>query len=503
MALIIFHVRKHILSYKKTRKNTLFYHMPNTLSINNDFCFLNLESDTINNALYNSLRFRDKGYFHSPQYKMFRRFGGKKGWDGYVDFYGKEKGKFATGLLPEVVKALTKVHVKVQITDNRTAPIKNNEITKDSLSEYNDRDGNQIELYDYQHEIANKAWKHERGIIKAATSAGKTMLFISMIKSIPPNTPTLILFRTKTLASQTYKEFKKFGLENVGLVHGEVKDPNIIMCATIQSAHNFESLLPKFKILIVDECHEFATNKSISIFKKMKGCRYRFGFSATPWSEKDDVKKYRLKSWFGAVLDEIKTDYLQERNILSDSICNFHLIDEPHDIYALNYQDAYEQGIIKNKHFHDKVKQIMDSYDSGRHIIVVERIEHGDALHTTIPGSLWVQGSDDQKTRERIIEQLCNSEPDEKVIAIATRILQTGVNIFVHSVTNAAGYKSDIMTIQRIGRGLRTAKDKERLDYHDFMFNNNDYLMRHSKARMKYLKKEGHKIVEHYDKKCI
>ena len=50
------------------------------------------------------------------------------------------------------------------------------------------------------------------------------------------------------------------------------------------------------------------------------------------------------------------------------------------------------------------------------------------------------------------------------------------------------------MTIQRKGRGLRLADDKEKLDYHDFYYTNNAYLERHSKERIKHLKGEGHEI---------
>ena len=44
------------------------------------------------------------------------------------------------------------------------------------------------------------------------------------------------------------------------------------------------------------------------------------------------------------------------------------------------------------------------------------------------------------------------------------------------SLINAAGGQADHLIIQRMGRGLRTAEDKESLKYFDFMFNINDYL---------------------------
>jgi hypothetical protein len=63
-----------------------------------------------------------------------------------------------------------------------------------------------------------------------------------------------------------------------------------------------------------------------------------------------------------------------------------------------------------------------------------------------------------------------------------------------HNVINAAGGQADHHIIQRVGRGLRTASDKEILNYYDFVFENNDYLLQHSKKRIKILQKEGHEI---------
>ena len=45
-----------------------------------------------------------------------------------------------------------------------------------------------------------------------------------------------------------------------------------------------------------------------------------------------------------------------------------------------------------------------------------------------------------------------------------------------------------------MGRGLRTAKDKDGLNYYDFIFNINPYLLEHSKKRIKILKTQGHEV---------
>ena len=80
-------------------------------------------------------------------------------------------------------------------------------------------------------------------------------------------------------------------------------------------------------------------------------------------------------------------------------------------------------------------------------------------------------------------------------MAIATQgIFNTGINVFVHNLINAAGGQADHLIIQRMGRGLRTASDKDILNYYDFVFEINSYLHKHSLKRIKILQKQGHEI---------
>lgn len=451
---------------------------------NNTISQFKSKNKEIHELLWKSLRFQD------PQYFIKRKItkGRMQYWDGFVDFYSKKTGKFPSGIFPEIKKALNFMNIKYTIEDKRGPKIPHTIINENFI--------NYVTLRDYQVEIANMAWEQERGIIKCPTGSGKTLIFTSIIKSIPDDMPALILFRSKTLVTQTYKIFEKHDVKNIGMIHGDVWKPNLKLLATIQSAHHYEKLLDKFPILIVDEVHEFSKAHSIKIFKKMTKARIRLGFSATPWHKKDDVMKYKLKSWFGPIISDIPTLELQQKNILSQSICYFHKISKPKYQDYYNYMEAYDNGVIHNQYMHEKVKQITDSYKSGRILIVVERIEHGCELIKYIPDSYWIQGSDKEEDRQIVIKKLTESKPNEKIIVIATRIMQTGVDVKVHAVINCAGYKSFLMTIQRLGRGLRKANDKKILDYHDFYFEScvDPILNKHSKQRMKDIENEGHQI---------
>ncbi len=457
------------------------------LKINNDYSYVVTSDQNIRNFLWSKLRFRKKGYFHTRAYRQGI-------WDGYVDFFNKKTGKFLTGLLPEVRFALKSCNVSFSLDDTRDAvPFLYEAVNPNLLSG--------ITLYDYQCDFVNKTIRHKRGIIQAPTSAGKTEIMIAIMKSLPEDTPILFLANRKSLIAQNYKRMMKWGFKNVGRFYSDYHEPNVITCATVQSAHHLDKILPTFKVVIADEVHRLTNDSGFATFKKLKGASVRIAVSATPYKfgGTDDVQKYALKGYFGPIFTtdavetgKLTTSFLQDRGTLSDSICTFYRIKEPQFPYDL-YIDAVTNGIANNWEFHRTVTRLAQK-QKGRTLILVERIVQGDNLKRLMPNALWVHGKDDEKTREHVITQLQEAKDD--VIAIATPgIFGEGVNFFVHNLINAAGGKAEHDIIQRMGRGLRTAGDKVILNYFDFFLEINPYLEDHSKQRVKILKKENHKVV--------
>jgi superfamily II DNA or RNA helicase len=462
------------------------------LKIKNDYSWLESNDVNLKVKLHQALRFRERGYYHSRLFKQGR-------WDGYTEFFKIKTGRFLTGLLPEVQAAIQILGRRVEIEDYREPINFAHESIDENFLNYGEE---AVVLRDYQVDLINQVIKHKRGVVFAPTSAGKTHIMLGILKSLPPKTPTLFLCNRKSLVEQNYQEMIKWGLEDVGRLYDRYKEPNMITCSTIQSLHKIEDLLPLFKVLIVDEIHDMTSKKPKQYYVKLKGACIRIAVSATPFKfgEKDKSQKYTVKGHFGPVLKTktadtkrgvLTTKKLQERNILSKSKCTFYPIDEPRIPYAI-YQDAITEGIAENPHFHEIVTRLAKKLQ-GRTLILVERIAHGDALADMIPGALWIQGKDDLDTRQIVIEKLQAATDD--TVAIAThQIFNTGINVFLHNLINAAGGKAEHLIIQRMGRGLRTADDKETLDYYDFVFNTNDYLLSHSKKRVKILKSEGHEV---------
>lgn len=467
------------------------------LQVQNCYTRLTTDTDSIKSNLWTLLRFRERGYFHSTLYKQRK-------WDGYVDFFGRDSGRFLTGLLPEVELALQHWKVDYNLTDEREQIefVYPPTIDTHFLDPWIPKDEPDFkEMHDYQPEFTNQIIKYHRGVICAPTSAGKTAIMIAILKTLPPKTPTLILANRKSLVQQNYEELIKWGFDNVGRLYDKYKSPEVFTCATVQSLHKIKSLLPHIRALIVDEIHEMMTPTAKKYYKMMKACSVRVAVSATPfkYGGKHDTQKYGVKGYFGPIMKVqsagkggiLTTEGLQNRGILSGSKCIFYPVHEPQIPYEI-YLDAVTKGIAENWGFHEMVTRLA-KLQKGRTLILVERLSHGDYLADLLPGALWVRGQDNIDTRKHVIDILQKAKGD--IIGIATiGIFNAGINVFVNNLLNCAGGQAEHQIIQRMGRGLRMAKGKNILNYYDFVFHINDYLLEHSKKRIKILKKEGHNV---------
>lgn len=447
--------------------------------------------------LHQKLRFRPKNFWHSEAFK-------RKKWDGWKEFFDLKSGRFMTGILPEVQAVLRVRNVSYTFMDGRTKIDWLHQSVDDQfLNQWKPEDIDPITLHDFQPDYVNQTIRYNRGIIQAPTGAGKTFILISVLKCLPPKTPVLFVTKNSSLVHQNWEEMQKWGVADLGRWYDKYKEPNYVMCVTShpQTFESIKKLLPKFKVLVVDEVHDCLSDVPIKAYRKMTNAGVRIGFSATPfrWNKKkiDEVHKWTVKGFFGPVFKTtttgtgfLTTKDLQERGILSKSDCVFFPIDRP-DLAYEPYQDAVKLGIEQNFYFHDVVKRLARSLE-GRTLIVVERIEQGEYLNQLMPEASWIQGKNSLKEREPVINAL--RKGDNHIAIIMRPIITAGINIKIHNLINAAGGEGAHNVIQQMGRGLRTADDKEILKYYDFFFMINDYLRKHSEWRMQVLEKEGHNV---------
>ena len=433
-------------------------------------------------ALYSLYAEKSPGYQYSTAYK-------RRQWDGKVRFISKD-GVFRTGLLNRVLEDLK----KIKCTPELEVESPN---LKDTVKNW-DIEG--FTYYDYQKELINKGLENKRGIIKSPTGSGKTLIMAGLVKALAGR-KMVLLFNAKQLLTQTYDFLTKTcNMDNIGLCFGEGYIYGDIMLCTVQSIERIlDTHLDESEVLMVDECHEFANGKTtLAAIRAFPKALYRLGFTATP--PPDIIPQLNLEGSLGPVWDAVSTSGLVDEGKLTKPL--IQLIDRPYNASSVDgdmpYMEVYDTYIVKNADRNNIIKRITNDIKQknkqARILILTKSLDHGRALEKLLGDREveFLEGANSLGERYKSITRFRNHP--ECSILIGTKILQTGINIeeITHFI-NARGMKSEIATIQALGRALRKHDTKEKVFIYDFM-DKEKYLKTHSEARKKHYEKEGHEV---------
>mgnify|MGYP003636535434 CR=1 FL=1 len=443
-----------------------------------------IESDNpkLLKALYELYSFKVPGAEYSAAYK-------RRQWDGKTHFISKT-GVFKSGLLSRLLVDLKKIECEPKIE-------------YDHLKQCNSSEGNiaipGFTYYEYQEELIEQALDRMRGIIKSPTGSGKTLIMAGLIKALAGR-KMVILFNAKQLLTQTYDFLTETcGMDNIGLCFGEGYIYGDVMLCTVQSIEKIlDTHLEEAEVLMVDECHEFGNGKTtLAALRSFPNAPYRLGFTATP--PRDSVPRYNLEGALGSVLEVVDTADLVESGKLTKPL--IQLIDRPYNASGLDedlgYLDVYEEYIVNNETRNNTIKEIVNEIrkttESARILILTRSLDHGRALENLLGGECeFLEGANSVGERYQAISRFRGC--GESSILIGTKILQTGVNIEeITHLINARGMKSEIATLQALGRALRRHDSKDVVYIYDFM-DKEKYLREHSISRKRHYEREGHEV---------
>jgi superfamily II DNA or RNA helicase len=453
------------------------------IHINNLKSRIETDNPEILNALYRLYSEKAPGYQYSPAYK-------RRQWDGSVHFISRN-GAFQTGLLNRVLEDLKKIDCvpELQYEDGGTE--------QKSLQNY-EIEG--FSYYSYQKELIDRGLADKRGIIKSPTGSGKTLIMAGLVKALAGR-KMVLLFNAKQLLTQTYDFLTKAcGMDNIGLCFGEGYIYGDIMLCTVQSIERIlDTHLEEAEVLMVDECHEFANGKTtLAALRSFPKAVYRLGFTATPPS--DTIPKLNLEGALGPVWAAVETAGLVEEGKLTKPI--IQLINRPYSASGVDedmaYLDVYDEYIVyneaRNTIIKDVINEIRRTNEQARILVLTKSLDHGRTLEELLgDGKVqFLQGEDSLGERYQSIAEFLGH--DGPSVLIGTKILQTGINIeeITHFI-NARGMKSEIATLQALGRALRRHESKEKVFVYDFL-DKEKYLREHSNARRRHYEKEGHEV---------
>lgn len=352
----------------------------------------------------------------------------------------------------------------------------------------NDFRENQLEK---QISLIRAAVDQKRGLLISPTGTGKTTLALG-IASYFPTEKTLYMCHTKTLVTQTAKEFERYGFLVTKVMEGNKDQSGNIVVATRQSLISME--LEKYGVVMVDEVHHISDeNCSYGTILQKIDTPLRFGFTATF----DEVKlqaKFAIEGNIGQVVGELTMEKAQEMKILAKP--KLHIIKVPRQfIDSRNYQDVYNEAVVYSRTRNRLIVKTIKGYTDKNKIVLVfvTKLAHGKEIQK-IALSIYnmkiemIQGITETSVREEIKQSL----KDKKTKAIiATTVWTEGVNIpALDCIILASGGKSELELAQKMGRGMRLSEGKNEMVLVDFI-DNVKYLENHCLDRLTFYIEKG------------
>jgi superfamily II DNA or RNA helicase len=485
-----------------------------------------------------------QGYQYSSLFHK-KRSDGSRIWDGKIHLFSRINNTFATGVLDIVCDVLklnqTPYTIETPYIDELNLPLNvaerwggNNklcgeeyryhlgpEICTKPLNHFGMHEKGkgwvvpdtcgEFNLYDYQKEACEEFFKPRqipyRGVIKIGTGGGKTVCGATIARVV--DAPTLFLVHGKKLARQNHEVFKKVfhdRLDDIGFIDSKTWSPNLITIASsdtlysrmknIEYEDRIKELFKDIVLVIVDECHRSTSKSFVEILKSINA-PMRLGLSGTP-NKKEDDRDLLLHSLTGSIIYEMGVSKLKEAGTISKAHLVSVIINKPELREDLDWLDAYDYLIVNNAYRHNVIsKLVAERANAGKTILVLagNSLALADNLFTAItklidPADVRLVNG---LSENSVVDSAFKDLQDKKVkVVITTTISDEGLDIpAINCLVVAGGGKSFVKTVQRVGRALRLKDDGGHAEILDVMDNTNEYLRKHSKARLDHYESEG------------
>lgn len=395
-------------------------------------------------------------------------------WDGIIRLLARTRGgqyMFPAGLLETVERVLKKSGYEYEVINN--------------LPETTNYEGLKDlrwigwELREHQKEAVDEAiGSLDSGygtILHMPTGSGKTVTALKLIQMKKQR--TLIIVHKLNLLKQWQKEIKLMLDYDAGIWGGGEKRERDITVAMIQSMGGMN--INRFNFVLVDECHHCPADLTYNAMMK-SNAQLKVGLSATPTRE--DGNTLKMIAAIGDIKKVSDIKELIKRGILAKPEIRILKAPITRETGFKKYADAYRAQVVTNTDRHYLVaataqKLVRDGYTV---LITVEQIKHGKALEALIQGSKFIHGKTPKDEREKELKMF---EQGKRTTIIST-LLSEGSDIpSLGAIVIASGGKSQAAQMQKVGRALRTTKDKKTAIIVDIV-DNVRWLRDHSQGRV-------------------
>lgn len=392
--------------------------------------------------------------------------------DGSVKFNSKAKklsllgmdNTFPAGLLGKVKRAALKKGILIPVVDKRTAPCAvlswEDAIVEPSLI----TDGEPW-LHDFQQEAVQRAIDKTRGILDMPTGSGKTETACGIAMRLGL-TNTLFVAPEADLMHNAARRWEKRARVEAGRIgDGWMKPLDGFTAATFQTlasrmGKNDPELMKYLQTVgcvIFDECHTLPADMFYRTALDIPAY-WRIGMSGTPLARGDRKSLFSIAAT-GSIVYKVETQMLIDRGFIARP--HIRMTRFQQDFEASGWQAGERTGIVESSRRNELVINLAKQAPKPG-LVFVKLKKHGLALQKAFKRnglrSEFVWGEKNTAQRDDAIERLRNGELD---CIIASVVFQTGTDIpEVQSMVIACGGKSEIATLQRIGRGMRIVRDE-------------------------------------------
>jgi superfamily II DNA or RNA helicase len=389
-------------------------------------------------------------------------------WDGRMYCYRDRH--FSIGLLHDVVATLKSKEIAPQIK------------VFTQLGEKITIPSGIVSFRPFQETIVDTAISYKQASAEVATGGGKTRIIGEYIRRL--GMKTLVITPSVEILSQMEKMLSEQLHIPIGVIGGKEKFPEFVTVATWQSLNEqWSDYLNDIDVLVVDEAQHLGAPVLREIAKKIPAT-YRLALSGTLFRE--DGADIEITSACGPKIASYSYSYLTEKGYLVPAKFLFLRTNHTKYPYWMTYQDVYNDYVLNNEYRNHAIIDIASKLSkNGRKVLIfVARIEHGKEL-ARVSGIQFLHST--SKSRDKLISDFKSNGINS---LISTSVLNEGFDCPpIDAVVLGAPHKSLILTLQRIGRALRTHEGKKNAIIVDVADNCN-HLQEHFQRRLAKYKQE-------------